>query len=109
MNLKFFLDRPIFSTVISIFIVVIGWVCLMALPIETYPNIAPPTITVSATYFGANAETVQKTVIEPLEEQINGVEGMTYMKSTASNNGCGEITIYFKQGSDPDIDRKSVV
>src|SRR5574344_118816 len=100
MKLKFFIDRPIFSFVISIIIVVLGIIGFNSLPIEQYPDIAPPTIQVPASYTGANAETVRKSVITPLEEAINGVENMTYMTSTATNTGDATITIYFKQGSD---------
>lgn len=103
MKLQYFIDRPILSIVISVVILVAGLIGLNALPVEQYPDIAPPTIRVSATYSGANAETVQKSVIVPLEEAINGVENMTYMTSTASNTGGAEITVYFKQGSDPDM------
>lgn len=103
MKLKLFIDRPILSIVISVVIVVAGLIGLYALSVEQYPDIAPPTIRVSATYSGANAETVQKSVIVPLEEAINGVENMTYMTSTASNTGSAEITVYFKQGTDPDM------
>lgn len=103
MNLQHFIDRPILSMVISVVIVVAGLIGLYALSVEQYPDIAPPTIRVSTTYSGANAETVQKSVIVPLEEAINGVENMTYMTSTASNTGSAEITVYFKQGSDPDM------
>ena len=103
MRLQYFIDRPIFSMVISVVILVAGLIGLYALPIEQYPDIAPPTIRVSTTYSGANAEAVQKSVIVPLEGAINGVENMTYMTSTASNTGSAEITVYFKQGSDPDM------
>ena len=103
MNLKRFIERPVLSAVISIIIVIMGVIGLTNLPIEQYPNIAPPTIVVNATYYGANAETVQKAVIVPLEEAINGVEDMTYMTSSASNAGSAHITIYFKQGTDPDM------
>jgi HAE1 family hydrophobic/amphiphilic exporter-1 len=102
MKLKFFIDRPIFSMVISVVIVVAGIIGLYSLSVEQYPDIAPPTIQVSTTYSGANAETVQKSVIVPLEEAINGVENMTYMTSTASNNGSATITVFFKQGTDAD-------
>ena len=87
MNIKTFIDRPVLSSVISIVIVLGGLIGLAALPIERYPNIAPPTISVSASYTGASAETVQKSVVVPLEEAINGVENMTYMYSSANNNG----------------------
>lgn len=103
MNLKHFIDRPILSIVISVVILVAGLIGLYALSVELYPDIAPPTIRVSTTYSGANAEAVQKSVIVPLEEAINGVENMTYMTSTASNTGSAEITVYFKQGTDPDM------
>ena len=91
------------SAVISISIVVVGIIGLFSLPVEQYPDIAPPTIQVSTTYFGASAETLQKSVIAPLEEAINGVENMTYITSTASNAGTVSITVYFKQGTDPDM------
>lgn len=103
MKLKTFIDRPILSCVISVLILMLGIIGLTNLPMEQYPDIAPPTITVSATYTGANAETVQKSVIAPLEEAINGVENMTYMTSTATNNGSASITVYFSQGTDPDM------
>lgn len=103
MKLQYFIDRPILSIVISVVILVAGLIGLYALSVEQYPDIAPPTIRVSTTYSGANAEAVQKSVIVPLEEAINGVENMTYMTSTASNTGSAEITVYFKQGSDPDM------
>ncbi len=103
MNLRHFIERPVFSSVISIAIVVVGIIGLFTLPVEQYPDIAPPTIQVSTTYFGASAETLQKSVIAPLEEAINGVEDMTYMTSTATNAGTVTITVYFKQGTDPDM------
>ena len=103
MKLDKFINRPVLSTVISIFVVVLGIIGLVSLPVEQYPNIAPPTIQVSTTYTGANAQTVMNSVIAPLEESINGVENMTYMTSTASNNGMATINVYFKQGSDPDM------
>lgn len=103
MKLQKFIDRPILSMVISVVILVAGLIGLYALFVEQYPDIAPPTIRVSTTYSGANAEAVQKSVIVPLEEAINGVENMTYMTSTASNTGSAEITVYFKQGTDPDM------
>ncbi len=101
--LKTFIDRPVLSTVISIIIVILGVLGLSALPITQYPDIAPPTISVTATYPGANAETILESVIIPLEEQINGVEGMTYLTSTATNNGTASITVFFDQEVDPDI------
>lgn len=103
MKLQKFIDLPILSMVISVVILVAGLIGLYALSVEQYPDIAPPTIRVSTTYSGANAEAVQKSVIVPLEEAINGVENMTYMTSTASNTGSAEITVYFKQGTDPDM------
>ena len=103
MNLKTFIDRPILSLVISVFIVLVGMIGLAVLPIEQYPDIAPPTIRVSTTYSGANAAAVQNSVIVPLEEAINGVENMTYMTSEASNTGSASISVYFKQGVDPDM------
>ena len=103
MNLRFFIDRPVFSGVISVLIVLMGAIAIFSLPVEQYPDIAPPTINVWATYPGANAETVQKAVIAPLEEAINGVEDMTYMTSTASNTGDASIMIYFKQGANADM------
>ncbi len=101
--LKTFIERPVLSTVISIIIVILGVISITTLPIEEYPDIAPPTIQVSASYTGANAETVLESVIVPIEEQINGVEGMTYITSTASNNGTATITVYFDQEMDADI------
>lgn len=103
MKLKLFIDRPILACSISFLIMILGIIGLVNLPMEQYPDIAPPTIQVSATYTGASAETVQKSVIVPLEEEINGVENMLYMTSTASNTGSGTITVYFKQGTDPDM------
>lgn len=100
---KKFIERPVLSTVISIIIVMLGILGLVELPIEQYPDIAPPTIRVYANYSGANAEVVLNSVIIPLEEQINGVEGMTYMTSSAANNGSGSINVYFKVGTDPDM------
>ncbi|MBO5187344.1 MAG: efflux RND transporter permease subunit [Prevotella sp.] len=108
MKLDRFIDRPVLSTVISIFIVILGFIGLVSLPIEQYPDIAPPTIMVRASYSGANAETVLNSVITPLEEQINGVEGMTYMTSAATNDGSGSITVYFKQGADADMAQVNV-
>ena len=103
MNLRTFIERPVLSAVISITIVVVGIIGLFSLPVEQYPDIAPPTIMVSTTYYGASAETLQKSVIAPLEEAINGVENMTYMTSSATNAGSVSITVYFKQGTDPDM------
>lgn len=103
MKLDKFIKRPVLSTVISILIVILGLLGLLTLPIEQYPNIAPPTVHVSASYQGANAQTVLNSVIAPLEEQINGVENMDYMTSTATNTGEASISVYFKQGTDPDM------
>lgn len=103
MKLDKFIKRPVLSTVISILIVILGLLGLLMLPIEQYPNIAPPTVRVSTTYQGANAQTVLNSVIAPLEEQINGVENMDYMTSTATNTGSASISVYFKQGVDPDM------
>jgi HAE1 family hydrophobic/amphiphilic exporter-1 len=101
--LKTFIDRPVLSTVISILIVVLGMIGLFTLPVEQYPNIAPPTVRVTANYPGANADVVMNSVVIPLEEQINGVEGMTYMTSSASNAGVAQITVFFERGINPDI------
>ncbi len=103
MRLDNFIKRPVLSTVISIVVVILGLIGLISLPIEQYPNIAPPTIMVRASYTGANAETVLNSVLAPLEEQINGVEGMTYMTSSATNDGSASITVFFKQGMDADM------
>ncbi len=103
MKLDRFINRPVLSTVISILIVILGLIGLATLPITQYPDIAPPTVSVCATYQGANAQTVLNSVIAPLEDQINGVENMMYMTSNAANNGSAEISIYFKQGTDPDM------
>lgn len=103
MNLSRFIERPVLSTVISILIVILGVIGLTSLPITQFPDIAPPTISVRTSYTGANAQTVLNSVIIPLEEQINGVEGMDYMTSSATNTGSATITITFKQGMDPDM------
>ena len=103
MKLDNFIKRPVLSTVISIIIVLLGLIGLLTLPISQYPDIAPPTVEVKASYQGANAQTVVNSVIAPLEEEINGVEDMTYMTSTATNTGDATITVYFKPGSDPDM------
>ncbi len=103
MKLDAFINRPVLSTVISIFIVILGIVGLIWLPITQYPDIAPPTIQVSATYTGANAQTVLNSVVAPIEEQVNGSEGMMYMQSTATNSGRADITVYFRQGFNPDM------
>ena len=101
--IKTFINRPILSTVISVILVLLGVLGIVSLPVTQYPDIAPPTVNVRATYTGANAETVQKSVIIPIEEQVNGVEGMDYITSTAGNDGSATINVFFKQGIDPDI------
>ncbi|MDY5118545.1 MAG: efflux RND transporter permease subunit, partial [Muribaculaceae bacterium] len=103
MKLDRFINRPVLSTVISIFIVVLGLIGLVSLPVSQFPDIAPPTISVTTTYTGASAQTVLNSVIAPLEESINGALNMTYMTSKAANSGRAEITVYFKQGYDPDM------
>ena len=103
MKLDKFINRPVLSTVISILIVILGVIGLATLPVTQYPDIAPPTVSVEATYTGANAQTVLNSVIAPLEDQINGVENMMYIQSSASNNGSADISIYFNQGTDPDM------
>ena len=108
MNLSGFINRPVLSTVISVFVVIFGIIGIFTLPVERYPDIAPPTISVMANYPGANAETVVNSVLSPLEESINGVEGMTYMTSSASNSGMGRITINFQTGFDPDMAQVNV-
>ena len=97
MKIRTFIDRPILAGVISVLILILGFIGLSQLPIEQFPEIAPPTVSVSATYTEANAETVQKSVVVPLEEALNGVENMMYMTSTASNNGAAKITVYCRQ------------
>ena len=103
MNVKTFIDRPILAGVISVMILLVGFIGLVQLPVEQFPEIAPPTVSVSASYAGANAETVQKSVLVPLEEAINGVEDMMYMVSSATNNGSASIQVYFRQGTDGDM------
>ena len=103
MKLDKFINRPVLSTVISILIVILGIIGLATLPVTQYPDIAPPTVSVRATYTGANAQTVLNSVVAPLEDQINGVENMMYIQSTASNSGSADISIYFNQGTDPDM------
>ena len=103
MKLDKFIKRPVLSTVISIIIVILGILGLVSIPVTQYPDIAPPTVHVSTSYTGANAQTVLNSVIAPLEEQINGVENMMYMTSTATNTGDASIDVYFKQGTDPDM------
>ncbi len=103
MKVKTFIDRPILSGVISVIIVLVGVIALTQLPFEQFPEIAPPTVRINANYTGANAETVLKSVVVPLEEAINGVEGMMYMSSRASNTGNANISVFFRQGTDPDM------
>ena len=103
MTLKHFIERPVLASVISVLIVIAGLIGLATLPVEQYPDIAPPTVTVRASYPGASAETIQKSVVVPLEEAINGVEDMMYIQSDASNSGSASISVYFKQGTDPDM------
>ena len=98
-----FIKRPVMAMSIAIVIVLLGAISYFNLPVEQFPDIAPPTVVVSATYPGASAETVTKAVIQPLEESINGVENMTYMTSTATNSGSAQITVFFKQGTNPDM------
>lgn len=101
--IKTFIERPVLASVVSIIIVILGILGVYTLPVTTYPDIAPPTVQIRASYPGANAETVMNSVIIPIEEAVNGVEGMTYITSTASNNGSASITVYFSQDYDPDI------
>ncbi len=101
--LKKFIERPVLSTVISIILLLLGGLSLFSLPITLFPDIAPPSVVVSASYPGANAEVVARSVATPLEEAINGVENMTYMTSNSSNDGSMTLTVYFKQGTNPDI------
>ena len=98
----FFVDRPIFASVISIVLMIVGGVALLTLPIAQYPEIAPPTIVVAATYPGANAETIAETVAAPMEQEINGVEGMIYMTSQATGDGSLSVTVTFAPGTDLD-------
>jgi len=106
--IKKLLDRPVLATVVSIILCVLGVIGYISIPIAQFPNIAPPMVNVSTTYPGANAQTVLKSVIAPLEEQINGVEGMTYMVSTATNSGSATIRIYFDLGTDPNMAQVNV-
>ncbi len=108
MNVKIFIDRPVLSAVISMFIVIVGLIMLFSLPIEKYPEIAPPTVVVNASYPGANADAIQKSVVAPLEESINGVENMIYMTSKATNSGMAQISVYFKQGTNADMAQVNV-
>src|SRR5579859_7424449 len=100
---RFFIDRPIFAWVLSLVIILIGLVALFFLPIDQYPNITPPTVTVTATYPGANAQVVADTVAAPIEAQVNGVENMLYMSSQSTNDGSYTLTVTFQIGTDPNI------
>ena len=106
--LRRFIERPVLSTVISIILTMLGLISLFNLPITQFPEIAPPTVGVFAVYPGANAEVVARAVATPIEEAINGVENMTYMTSTSGNDGTMSINVYFKQGTNPDLDAVNV-
>src|ERR1044072_700481 len=101
--LRRFILRPVLSTVVSIILLLLGIISYFALPVTLFPDIAPPSVTVTASYPGANAEVVARSVANPIEEAVNGVENMTYMTSNSSNDGSMVLTVYFKQGTDPDI------
>src|SRR5690606_25539593 len=101
--LQKFIERPVLSTVISILLIILGVISALTLPISQFPDIAPPTVVVTASYPGANAEAVARSVATPIEEAVNGVENMTYMTSNSSNDGTMTLTVFFKQGTDPDI------
>ena len=100
---KLFIERPVLATVISILLVILGVISLVSLPVTQFPEIAPPSVQVAASYPGANAEVVARSVATPLEEAINGVENMTYMTSTSGNDGSVAINVYFKLGTNPDL------
>src|SRR5678809_1672793 len=101
--IKRFIERPVLSTVVSILLLLLGLISLFSLPITLFPDIAPPTVQVSASYPGANAEVVARAVATPIEEAINGVENMTYMTSTSSNDGSMSINVFFETGTNPDL------
>ena len=100
---EFFVDRPIFATVISVIIVLAGGVAVFTLPVAQYPEVTPPTVQVTAFYPGANAQTVRDTIAAPIEEQVSGVEGMMYMSSQSTNDGAYKLTVTFRLGTDSDI------
>src|SRR5947207_7575877 len=100
---RFFIDRPVFATVVSAVIVLAGLVAYSTLPVAQYPEVVPPTVQVTASYPGANSQTVRDTVAAPIEEQVSGVEGMVYMSSTSTNDGAYSLTVTFKQGMDSDM------
>ena len=108
MQLKTFIKKPVLSSVISILIVMLGIFGALTLPMEQYPDIAPPTVAVYTNYYGASAQTIQKSVIVPIEEAINGVENMMYMTSKAESSGAATIMVFFKQGTDPDMNTVNV-
>src|SRR6187549_106713 len=101
--LRKFIERPVLATVISIILVLLGLLSLVTLPVTQFPDIAPPCVAVSASYPGANAEVVARSVATPIEEAVNGVENMTYMTSTSNNDGSMTLNVYFKLGTDPDL------
>jgi len=105
---RFFIDRPIFAWVIALGILLAGFISLRSLPIEQYPDIAPPSLTISATYPGADAATVEKNVTQIIEQQLNGVDGLLYMASSSQSNGQGQITVTFESGTDIDIAQTEV-
>src|SRR5690606_39739669 len=101
--LKIFIERPVLSTVMAILLVILGVISIFNLPVSQFPDIAPPTVVVTASYPGANAEVVARSVATPIEEAVNGVEGMTYMTSNSNNDGTMTLNVYFEQGVDPDV------
>ena len=105
---KFFIDRPVFAWVISLFIMLAGAMAIVHLPIAEYPSVAPPSISITATYLGASAETVQNTVTAVIEEQMSGLDHLSYMSSTSSSSGQSQVTLYFEPGTDPDIAQVNV-
>ena len=105
---RFFINRPIFAIVISLIIVILGTISAFNLPIAQYPQISPPTITISTTYTGANSDTVNETIAQVVEQQVNGVEGMDYMSSTSANDGRYNLQVVFKLGTNGDMDSVKV-